>query len=86
MKTNSYLLLLLLPLVGVGTGARAAESRSLAGDWKFRRDDQKVGEQAAWFASSLDSGQTIKLPGTMDEARLGIANPDPPSLAGLYNL
>lgn len=67
-----------------GATAMAAETLSLAGDWNFRRDDQKAGEQAAWFASKMDGEQTIKLPGTMDEAKLGVPNPQQPTLAGLY--
>jgi hypothetical protein len=64
--------------------ARAAESLSLAGDWYFRRDDRQIGERAEWFASLLVGEQTIKLPGTMDDAKLGRPNSLPPSLAGLY--
>ncbi len=67
-----------------GVAAPAAEVLSLAGNWDFRRDDQKSGEKAQWFASPLGGGQTIKLPGTMEEAKLGIPNPQPPSLVGLY--
>ena len=67
-----------------GVAVPAAEVLSLAGNWDFRRDDQKSGEKAQWFASPLGGGQTIKLPGTMEEAKLGIPNPQPPSLVGLY--
>jgi hypothetical protein len=67
-----------------GVAASAAEVLPLAGNWDFRRDDQKSGEKAQWFASPLGGEQTIKLPGTMEEAKLGIPNPQPPSLVGLY--
>ena len=67
-----------------GVAASAADILSLAGSWDFRRDDEKTGEKAQWFASPLGGGQTIKLPGTMEEAKLGIPNPQPPSLVGLY--
>jgi hypothetical protein len=61
-----------------------ADVQSLAGKWDFRRDDRRTGEPMEWFASKLDGGQTIELPGTMDDAKLGISNPERPSLAGLY--
>ena len=64
--------------------ATAAEMQSLAGKWDFRRDDRKTGEQAEWFAAKLDGAQTIDLPGAMDAAKLGVSNPERPSLAGLY--
>jgi hypothetical protein len=64
--------------------ATAADVQSLAGKWEFRRDDRRTGERVEWFASNLDGGQTIDLPGTMDAAKLGTSNPEQPSLAGLY--
>jgi hypothetical protein len=55
---------------------------SLAGTWRFRTDPDKVGIQQRWYAARLP--QEIKLPGTTDEAKLGLPNPAKPSLDGLY--
>jgi hypothetical protein len=78
------LALAVVAMVAPTVAARAAEPLSLAGDWHFRRDDRQVGERAEWFALPLVGEQTIKLPGTMDDAKLGKPNSQPPSLAGLY--
>ena len=64
----------------------AAEPVSLAGDWRFRIDQQKVGVAERWFAAALAGEQRIKLPGTMDDAGLGPKNIKPPTLEGPYRL
>ena len=55
---------------------------SLAGTWRFRLDPKKVGIEQQWYATRLPD--EIKLPGTTDEAKLGLPNPAKPSLDGLY--
>jgi len=45
---------------------------SLAGTWKVRLDSLKTGEQQQWYKQL--SGQSIHLPGTLDDA--GIGTPD----------
>ena len=55
---------------------------SLAGTWRFRLDPKKVGIEQQWYATRLP--HEIKLPGTTDEAKLGLPNPAKPSLDGLY--
>ena len=55
---------------------------SLAGTWRFRLDPNKVGIEQQWYATRLPD--EIKLPGTTDEAKLGLPNPAKPSLDGLY--
>jgi len=55
---------------------------SLAGRWRFRLDPNKAGVEQRWYATRLPG--EIKLPGTTDEARLGLPNPAKPSLDGLY--
>ena len=45
---------------------------------------KKIGAREQWFAAPLAGELTIKLPGTMDEAKLGIANPKKPSLDDLW--
>jgi hypothetical protein len=64
--------------------AWAADSASidLSGTWRFRLDPKGVGLQENWFTTRLP--QEIHLPGTTDEAKLGIPNTAKPSLDGLY--
>ena len=66
----------------------ASEDISLAGQWRFRRDDQNVGVDQRWYAGPLaaaaDGPATIRLPGTTDEAKAGLPNPKKPTLDGLY--
>ena len=51
----------------------AAETRSIAGEWRVQLDPGRVGEAERWFDRELAG--TIKLPGSTDEARLGTPNP-----------
>ncbi len=55
---------------------------SLAGTWRFRLDPNKVGIDQQWYATRLP--QEIKLPGTTDEAKLGLPNTAKPTLDDLY--
>jgi hypothetical protein len=60
----------------------------LSGRWRFKRDDNKQGMKQNWFSNILPANGTgpseIVLPGTTDQARAGIPNPEAPSLKGLY--
>ena len=60
----------------------------LSGSWRFKRDDNKQGMSQNWFANILPANgagpSEIVLPGTTDQARAGIPNPEAPSLSGLY--
>ena len=67
---------------GRTAAASDAEPISLAGAWRFRLDPAKAGIEQKWYASRLPG--EIKLPGTTDEAKLGLPNPAKPSLDGLY--
>ena len=64
--------------------AAGAQSLDLSGAWRFRRDDTQAGITERWFGQALASDQVIKLPGTMDEGKLGLANTKAPDLADLY--
>jgi hypothetical protein len=88
MKCRETLLLAagLTALGLVASATAAAEVRSLAGSWRFRIDQQKVGVAQKWFAGRLAGQQRIALPGTMDDAGLGPKNTKPPTLAGPYRL
>jgi hypothetical protein len=59
----------------------------LSGEWVFVRDDERRGIDQAWYSGVLPAGpgpRTISLPGTMDEAQAGYANPASPDLSGLF--
>ena len=75
---------MLLALLAASFSAVAAETLDLSGDWKFQRDDNKIGVTEKWFAAPLAGNLKIHLPGTMDEAKLGIPNPVKPSLDDLW--
>ena len=60
--------------------AQAAETVSLAGEWRF----EIAGTNAADYARDLPG--KIHLPGTMDDAGLGPKNTKPPTLEGPYRL
>jgi beta-galactosidase/beta-glucuronidase len=78
----------LLVLCTLGTARADEQNISLAGKWRFSRDQEKVGLTQKWYASDLKtqgSGPAeIMLPGTTDEAKAGVPNPKKPSLDGLY--
>jgi len=63
-----------------GFTAKASETLSLAGDWRF----EIAGTNAAGFTKELPG--KIKLPGTIDDARLGPANTQAPTLDGPWRL
>lgn len=67
MKHNYRTSLLLLLLSSASLSAQ--EYKSLAGDWKFKLDDQDRGVHEKWYKTTLD--QQIALPGTTDEAGYG---------------
>ena len=49
-----------------------AESISLKGDWKFKLDPDNLGIKEQWFKQQLPD--KAKLPGSLDEQKLGIKN------------
>ncbi len=59
---------------------------TLAGQWRVRIDEGKVGVTERWHASELAGGQALPLPGTIDDAGLGPKNTKPPTLEGPYRL
>ena len=77
MKKSLIALGFSLALLGT---VQATESLSLAGTWRF----EIAGTNAAGFARDLPG--KIKLPGTIDDARLGPLNTKPPTLEGPYRL
>jgi hypothetical protein len=79
---------MLLITLGHVALAPAAETLSLAGQWRFRLDAKNQGLQQRWYAGVLPApsagrGQ-IALPGTTDEAKAGRPNREKPTLAGPY--
>ncbi|HEX5790198.1 MAG TPA: hypothetical protein VFY13_03545, partial [Luteolibacter sp.] len=67
-------------LLSMACTARATETLSLAGDWRFEIADTN----AAGFAKELPG--KIKLPGTVNDARLGPPSTIAPTLAGPWQL
>ena len=64
--------LLLVPRVGITAG----QNVNLHGDWAFQLDENKAGLRERWFNRELTD--TIKLPGSTDEAGFGTkSEPDP---------
>lgn len=53
----------------------ATETLSLAGQWRVQLDDGNRGLREEWQRQPLAGTTTITLPGTLDEAGLGPANP-----------
>ena len=76
--------LLLIIFAAATLRAHGANTVDLSGNWKFRRDDQQTGVAEKWFAAPLAGDAKLKLPGTMDDAQLGLSNPVKPSLADLW--
>lgn len=60
--------------------AFAGETVSLAGKWRFALDQSRVGATEEWFKKDL--ADSIKLPGTIDDAGLGPKNTVKPTLSG----
>lgn len=46
-------------------------SADLSGAWRFRLDPKDEGLPGQWFSKTLTGGETIRLPGTTDEAGFG---------------
>lgn len=63
----------LFPLIMVSQSLQSSDhSQSLAGEWQVRLDPKIVGASQNWISSEVRFEQTIKLPGTTDEAGLGV--------------
>ncbi|RYF97508.1 MAG: hypothetical protein EOO07_39560 [Chitinophagaceae bacterium] len=62
-KISLCVLLLAITLTGY------SQSISLAGNWEVKLDSTNVGKQNNWFKGF--SGQQVKLPGTLDDAKIG---------------
>ncbi len=73
---NTRLIALFLTGLSLLNPAYAANTISLAGEWRFEAGGKDG------FARELPG--KIRLPGTTDEAKAGVPNPVPPSLDGLY--
>lgn len=55
--------------------AQTGPSQSLAGEWRFRRDDQSVGIDRKWYQSELPAStkgpSVVRLPGSLAAQRVG---------------
>jgi hypothetical protein len=63
------LFLTVIAVLFLSSFAGAQRSLSLAGQWSFRLDSLNQGLQEKWFYKTF--GQTIQLPGTLDDAGIG---------------
>jgi len=75
-----YALFAVAAMLCVNDSAPAAETISLAGEWRF----EIAGKNAEQCPTALT--QKIRLPGTIDDARLGPPNTKAPTLEGPWRL
>jgi hypothetical protein len=83
------LMIFLLPFLVFGCQTKEKQQKiDLSGPWLFSRDEAKAGLTQKWYEGKLKtvgSGPSeIALPGTTDQAKAGISNPDNPILYRLY--
>lgn len=74
-------ILFVLLFLSISCSTRTSEYReyiALDGEWQFAMDPENVGESGQWFLHEL--GDTIELPGTMDENFKGYKNQDTTTL------
>lgn len=71
--------IILTALLGICVASYASEI-NLAGNWTVKLDPMNVGINEAWAQESIE-GQTILLPGTLDDAELGTANTLTPEMS-----
>ena len=74
-------------IASIGVAKQASTSLqplSLAGQWRFSLDPNHEGVRKQYFNRELPG--RISLPGSTDEAKMGMPNPDKPTLDGLYRL
>lgn len=85
------LMIFLLSFLAFGFQSKGLPQKiDLSGTWLFSRDEAKVGLSEKWFERKLktvgNGPSEIALPGTTDEAKAGLPNPEKPILGrqGLY--
>ena len=73
MRNNKIIIGILLAMVTIcscnPTSDVDSQTISLKGEWKFRIDPEKQGENEKWFTQELPD--TVQLPGSMDENKKG---------------
>src|SRR6266545_250957 len=82
MRRLEIILLAVPALFCVPAADAATAPISLAGQWRFSLDRENAGLGQEFF--NQDLAGRIRLPGTTDEAKLGVPNPNPPTEDGLY--
>lgn len=60
-------------LVGANPAQAAEEFQSLAGSWQVQLDPKIIGMSQNWIAPEAKYDQSMQLPGTTDEAGLGVS-------------
>ena len=88
-KSSIAFLFILIMFAANLNGQQGSQMKiDLSGKWRFSRDEAKAGLSEKWYNGELKtvgSGpKEIALPGTTDEAKAGIPNPEKPILYRLY--
>ncbi len=88
-KQSGFAFLFLLIVFATNLNGQQGRMKiDLSGEWRFSLDKAKAGLIEKWYEGRLktmDNGPTeIALPGTTDEAKAGIPNPEKPNLYKLY--
>ena len=68
----STLIALSFPLHADKTPPPEGNTQSLAGTWEVRLDPKNMGLSQNWIAPDMHFNQSLQLPGTTDEAGLGV--------------
>lgn len=87
--TNLLLPVFILVFAAGADGQHGTQMKTdLSGKWLFSRDDANTGLTEKWYNGKLKplngGPMEITLPGTTDEAKAGVPNPQKPTLDGLY--
>ncbi|MEY3480076.1 MAG: hypothetical protein RIQ71_851 [Verrucomicrobiota bacterium] len=67
-----YPLACFAPFLLAAAATAAPETLSLSGDWQVRLDPKVIGLSQNWIAPEASFAETLRLPGTTDQAGLGV--------------
>ncbi|WP_299064580.1 sugar-binding domain-containing protein [uncultured Polaribacter sp.] len=79
MKSIRSIFTIFTILVVFSNCTKKVDKISLAGNWQVKLDSTDIGANENW-ASSAFKGQNINLPGTLDDAKIGIASTLKPAM------
>lgn len=86
-KLNVYLVSIFILLIWTSSAAQTTNQIDLSGSWQVKLDSTDIGTTENWSKTDLN-GETVTLPGTLDDAGIGKSNTLKPALnnAVLSNL